>query len=117
MNYLPDFTFMKDAKTLMGRRFTNAAIQKDMQFWPFKVIPDHDSRNGKKPMIVVTHKGEEKQFAPEEISSMVLHKMKEIAEAYPGTESGMLSSLLLLTSLIPNAAQLKMQGSLQGPMS
>ena len=86
LNYLPDFTFMKDAKRLIERRFTSAAIQKDMQFWPFKVIPDHDSRNGKKPMIVVAHKGEEKQFAPQEISSMVLHKMKEIAEAYPGTE-------------------------------
>ena len=59
----------------MGGRFTDATVQKGMEFWPFKVIPGPDSRNGKKPMIVVIHKGEEKQFAPEEISSMVLYKM------------------------------------------
>ncbi|CAI0420945.1 unnamed protein product [Linum tenue] len=51
-----------------------------MKHWPFKVIPGP----GDKPMIVVQHKGEEKQFAPEEISSMVLIKMREIAEAFLG---------------------------------
>jgi heat shock protein 1/8 len=52
-----------------------------MKLWPFKVIPGP----GDKPMIVVNYKGEEKQFSAEEISSMVLIKMKEIAEAYLGT--------------------------------
>ena len=52
-----------------------------MKLWPFKVIPGP----GDKPMIVVTYKGEEKQFSAEEISSMVLTKMKEIAEAFLGS--------------------------------
>ncbi|XBI30049.1 hypothetical protein VPH35_053890 [Triticum aestivum] len=52
-----------------------------MKLWPFKVIPGPAD----KPMIVVQYKGEEKQFAAEEISSMVLIKMKEIGEAYLGT--------------------------------
>jgi len=52
-----------------------------MKLWPFKVIPGPAD----KPMIVVNYKGEEKQFSAEEISSMVLNKMKEIAEAYLGT--------------------------------
>ncbi|KAJ8476723.1 hypothetical protein OPV22_020450 [Ensete ventricosum] len=69
-----------DAKRLIGRRFSDPSVQSDMKLWPFKVI----AGPGDKPMIVVQHKGEEKQFAPEEISSMVLTKMKEIAEAYLG---------------------------------
>jgi heat shock protein 1/8 len=69
-----------DAKRLIGRRFSDPAVQSDMKHWTFKVV----SGPGDKPMIVVTHKGEEKQFAAEEISSMVLVKMKEIAEAYLG---------------------------------
>ncbi|KAG2621542.1 hypothetical protein PVAP13_3NG318000 [Panicum virgatum] len=70
-----------DAKRLIGRRFTDASVQSDIKLWPFKVI----SGPGEKPMIVVQHKGEEKQFAAEEISSMVLIKMREIAEAYLGS--------------------------------
>ncbi|PPD88475.1 hypothetical protein GOBAR_AA31942 [Gossypium barbadense] len=70
-----------DAKRLIGRRFSDSSVQSDMKLWPFKVIPGP----GDKPMIVVTYKGEEKQFAAEEISSMVLMKMKEIAEAYLGS--------------------------------
>ncbi|KAK9170505.1 hypothetical protein Syun_002645 [Stephania yunnanensis] len=72
---------VKDAKRLIGRRFSDATVQSDIKLWPFKVI----SGPGDKPMIVVTYKGEEKQFAAEEISSMVLTKMREIAEAYLGT--------------------------------
>ncbi|XLR28312.1 hypothetical protein S83_056212 [Arachis hypogaea] len=52
-----------------------------VKLWPFKVIPSP----GDKPMIVVNYKGEEKQFSAEEISSMVLMKMKDIAEAYLGS--------------------------------
>ncbi|PKI40800.1 heat shock cognate 70 kDa protein-like [Punica granatum] len=69
-----------DAKRLIGRRFSDPTVQSDMLHWPFRVIPGP----GDKPMIVVTYKGEEKQFAPEEISSMVLTKMKEVGESFLG---------------------------------
>lgn len=70
-----------DAKRLIGRRISDPTVQSDMKLWPFKVV----SGPAEKPMIVVNYKGEEKQFAAEEISSMVLIKMKEIAEAYLGS--------------------------------
>nr|BAF95560.1 heat shock protein 70 [Plutella xylostella] len=69
-----------DAKRLIGRKFDDHKIQADMKHWPFKVVSDCG-----KPKIQVEYKGETKRFAPEEISSMVLTKMKEIAEAYLGT--------------------------------
>ncbi|XP_066246476.1 heat shock 70 kDa protein cognate 2 [Euwallacea similis] len=68
-----------DAKRLIGRKFDDEKIQEDMKHWPFKVIND-----GGKPKIEVEYKGEVKRFAPEEISSMVLTKMKEIAETFLG---------------------------------
>jgi heat shock 70kDa protein 1/2/6/8 len=68
-----------DAKRLIGRKYDDPKIQEDVKHWPFKVI----SENGK-PKISVEYKGEMKRFAPEEISSMVLSKMKETAEAYLG---------------------------------
>lgn len=68
-----------DAKRLIGRRFDDQKIQEDIKHWPFTVIND----NGK-PKIQVEFKGETKKFAPEEVSSMVLVKMKEIAEVYLG---------------------------------
>merc|ERR1719326_2601184 len=71
-----------DAKRLIGRNFSDPAAQADMKHWPFKCI----SGAGGKPMIEVEYKGETKQFAPEEISSMVLIKMREIAEAYLGKD-------------------------------
>merc|ERR1712010_386377 len=71
-----------DAKRLIGRKFTDPGVQADMKHWPFKVI----SGNGGTPIIEVTYKGEKKQFKAEEISSMVLIKMREIAEAYLGKE-------------------------------
>jgi len=71
-----------DAKRLIGRRFTDSVVQADKKHWPFQVI---EGPSGK-PLIQVTFKGEVKQFAAEEISSMVLMKMKEIAEAYLGRE-------------------------------
>ena len=71
-----------DAKRLIGRKFGDREVQEDMKHWPFKVV---EGPNGK-PIIQVTFKGEVKQFAAEEISSMVLMKMKEIAEAYLGRE-------------------------------
>jgi L1 cell adhesion molecule like protein len=74
----PDNTVF-DAKRLIGRRFDDSAVQSDMKHWPFKIIND-----GGKPKINVEYKNESKTFFPEEISSMVLVKMKEIAEAYLG---------------------------------
>ncbi|XP_073124436.1 heat shock cognate 70 kDa protein-like [Henckelia pumila] len=70
-----------DAKRLMGRRFSDPLVQNDMKQWPFKVI----SGPMDKPVIVVAYKGEEKQFSVEEISAMVLARMKECAEAYLGS--------------------------------
>ncbi|KAH8346723.1 hypothetical protein KR084_008689 [Drosophila pseudotakahashii] len=68
-----------DAKRLIGRKFEDSAVQSDMKHWPFEVV----SADGK-PKIEVTYKDEKKTFFPEEISSMVLTKMKETAEAYLG---------------------------------
>uniref|UniRef100_A0A6Q2YZY3 Heat shock cognate 70 n=1 Tax=Esox lucius TaxID=8010 RepID=A0A6Q2YZY3_ESOLU len=68
-----------DAKRLIGRKFEDQIVQSDIKLWPFKVIND-----GGKPKVQVEYKGETKAFYPEEISSMVLVKMKEIAEAYLG---------------------------------
>ncbi|KAG0590148.1 hypothetical protein M758_1G074300 [Ceratodon purpureus] len=69
-----------DAKRLIGRKFEDPSVKADMKLWPFKVTPGA----GSKPIINVMYKGELKQFAAEEISSMVLAKMKETAEAYLG---------------------------------
>lgn len=68
-----------DAKRLIGRKYNDPKIQQDLKHWPFKVVNEDG-----KPKIQVTYKGAIKCFAPEEISSMVLIKMKEIAEAYLG---------------------------------
>ena len=71
-----------DAKRLIGRKFDDPVVQKDLKTWPFTVV----SGVGGKPSIQVQFKGEMKSFAAEEISSMVLMKMKEVAEAYLGRE-------------------------------
>jgi heat shock 70kDa protein 1/2/6/8 len=71
-----------DAKRLIGRNMNDASVKQDMKHWPFKVIPG----NSNQPNVQVTYKGEEKVFSPEEISSMILIKMKEIAESYLGKE-------------------------------
>merc|ERR1712110_141142 len=69
-----------DAKRLIGRDFQDNTVQRDMKHWPFEVINENS-----KPKVKVEYKYEEKVFSPEEISSMVLTKMKETAEAYLGT--------------------------------
>jgi len=69
-----------DAKRLIGRKFQDPCVQADMRQWPFKTIKGSDG----KPMIEVSYQGETKNFHPEEISAMVLQKMKETAEAFLG---------------------------------
>lgn len=69
-----------DAKRLIGRKIDDTHIQNDMKHWSFKVTSKDDG----KPLIQVEFKGEQKTFSPEEISAMVLVKMKEIAESYLG---------------------------------
>jgi len=71
-----------DAKRLIGRNFSDSNVQQDMKQWPFKVRKGPDD----KPLIVATHSGEEKEFRPEEISSMILVNMKQVAEDYLGKE-------------------------------
>jgi heat shock 70kDa protein 1/2/6/8 len=64
-----------DAKRLIGRKFTDETVQADMKLWPFRVVSD-----GGKPMIQVEYQGSTKTFSPEEVSSMVLTKMRKTAE-------------------------------------
>ena len=71
-NQIECINIVFDAKRMIGRRFSDPTIQNDMKHWSFKVYDDgHD-----KPIIEVQYKGETKRFTPEEISSMVLTKMK-----------------------------------------
>jgi heat shock protein 1/8 len=68
-----------DAKRLIGRAFTDTTVQSDIKLWPFIVVNDNS-----KPLIQVEYLGETKKFSSEEISSMILIKMKLTAEAYLG---------------------------------
>merc|ERR1712193_35059 len=69
-----------DAKRLIGRKYDDSTVQRDIKLWPFNVIKD----SGNKPKLEVDFKCEKKSFTPEEISAMVLTKMKETAEAHLG---------------------------------
>jgi len=69
-----------DAKRLIGRKFDDPAVQEDMKHWPFRI----EAGSGNKPIIQVNFKGENKSFAPEEISAMVLTKMRDTAQTYLG---------------------------------
>jgi heat shock protein 1/8 len=70
-----------DAKRLIGRSIKDPSIQDDIRRFPFKVVPGPD---GDTPLIEVKYRGEDRRFAPEEISAMVLVKMKQTAEAFLG---------------------------------
>jgi len=71
-----------DAKRLLGRTFDDSKVKDDMKLWTFNVVDDGSN----KPKMKVEYKGETNLFYPEEISAMVLVKMKEIAEVYLGEE-------------------------------
>jgi heat shock 70kDa protein 1/2/6/8 len=68
-----------DAKRLIGRKYSDQTVQNDIKLWSFGVINDNN-----KPIISIEYKGTNHKFTPEEISSMLLIKMKETAEAYLG---------------------------------
>lgn len=74
---------MFDAKRLIGRHFSDPLVQEDIKHYPFTV----KAGAGDKPVIEVEYKGEAKTFSPEEVSSMVLTKMKDIASQYLGKVS------------------------------
>jgi len=71
-----------DAKRLIGRKFSDPLVQEDIKRYPFKVVGDASDR----PQIVVQTKDGEKKFYPEEISAMLLQKMKQMVESYVGCE-------------------------------
>ncbi|GAB7341319.1 hypothetical protein MBLNU457_7588t1 [Dothideomycetes sp. NU457] len=68
-----------DVKRLIGRRYDDPIVKKDAESWPFKVVDQ-----GGSPLVQVEYLGETKTFSPQEISSMVLLKMKEVAETKLG---------------------------------
>jgi L1 cell adhesion molecule like protein len=69
-----------DAKRLIGKKYNDSQVQTDMKLWPFTI----KAGDGNKCLIEATFKNEKKTFQPEEISSMILSKMKETAEEYLG---------------------------------
>jgi heat shock protein 1/8 len=69
-----------DSKRMIGKKYSDATVQADKKYWSFKVEGDKND----KPVIKVNFQGEQKTFTPEEISAMVLTKMKDIAEKYLG---------------------------------
>ena len=71
-----------DAKRLIGRKIDDEVVRRDSAHWPFAVVPGA----GGKPQVQVQFKGEKKRFTPEQVSAMVLERMKETAEAYIGSE-------------------------------
>lgn len=73
---------ISDAKRLIGRKFSERVVTEDKKLWSFAVVDDGND----KPQIKVEYKGEEKQFYPEEISAMVLSKLKETVESFVGQE-------------------------------
>ena len=70
-----------DSKRMIGRKYNDPEIQRDMKIWPFEVVPDP---NSDRPMIKVEYLGETKTFLPEEISSMILQRLVSEANDYLG---------------------------------
>ncbi|KAF7362090.1 Heat shock protein 70 [Mycena venus] len=95
-----------DAKRLIGRHMDDANMKRDIKHWPFQV----KEKNGK-PSITVHYQGEKRDFSPEEISAMVLVKMKETAEAYLGEK---VTHAVITTSMTLNALRPKDAGTIAG---
>jgi molecular chaperone DnaK (HSP70) len=72
-----------DVKRLIGRKYSDSTVQSDKKLLPFKIV---EGPGGKPAVRVEVEKGAEKNFSPEEISGMILRKMKEIAEGFLGCE-------------------------------
>ena len=70
-----------DVKRLIGRKFSDETVQSDIKLVPYSIVSKNDN-----PYVEVTLGGKKKQFSPEEVSAMILSKMKEIAETYLGHE-------------------------------
>ncbi|KAM7514650.1 hypothetical protein LguiA_004233 [Lonicera macranthoides] len=87
-----------DSKRLIGRRFSDPGVQRDLKNWPFKVV----NGAGDRPVIVVKYNGEEKELAPEEIAAMILGKMRDMAEEYIGLK---VSDAVLTVPACFNSAQ------------
>lgn len=97
-----------DVKRMIGRKFDDPSVQKDRKMWPFHVL----DKKGKPVIKVVTNNGD-KEFSPEEISAMMLSKMKQIAESYLGEE---VKNAVITVPAYFNVAQrqlLRMQERLQ----
>lgn len=94
-----------DAKRLIGRKFSDPLVQKDIKLWPFKVVQTASD----KPLIKVKVKGEDKTFSAEEISSMVLTKMKQTAENFLGSEV----KDVVITCFDPDTRVLMSDGSIR----
>lgn len=77
----------KSARRLIGRKFNDKDVQSDIKHFPFRVTNQND-----KPAITVEVQGKDRSFSPEEVSAMVLGKMKEIAETYLGRKVDVTSS-------------------------
>ena len=90
-----------DAKRLIGRRFDDETVQSDAKFWPFTMIKD--SSSGKPRLVVDNYLGRRKEFSPEEISAMVLTKMKETAEAYLGHPNGVKKAVVTVPAYFNDA--------------
>ena len=71
-----------DSKRLIGKKFDDPEIQKDIKFWPFKI--EKDIKYNDRPLIVIEYKNKIEKFYPEDISAMILSKLKEIAENFLG---------------------------------
>jgi len=91
-------------KRLIGRRFKDSTVQKDKKLLPFEIVEKNS-----KPMIQVKVKGENKVYSPEEVSSMVLTKMKETAENYLGKEVKHAVVLCQRTSTMRRGSRQRMQ--------
>ncbi|CAM0878422.1 unnamed protein product [Alopecurus aequalis] len=88
-----------DAKRLIGRSFSDASVQSDTKYWPFETMEGPNDR----PLIRVSYLGEEKEFWPEEISGMVLVKMKETAEAFLGPGTSIKNAVVTVPAYFNNS--------------